>query len=124
MSAPPAERDFAWMASTLSPDIKLSQTPALPYGGEYRGHAGFQDWSRRMAEYFEVVDVQDSEIFEREGSGTVVVLGRVHLKVRRTGQELEFPLVQTVTVDTEKGLITEIRPIYWDVHAVNTALGV
>jgi uncharacterized protein len=40
MSAPPAEADFSGMGATLSPQIKLYQSPDLPYGGEYEGHEG------------------------------------------------------------------------------------
>ncbi|KAJ5398870.1 hypothetical protein N7465_009359 [Penicillium sp. CMV-2018d] len=124
MSAAPEARDFSGIAATLAPDVRLEQTPALPYAGVYVGPKGFQDWSTRMGDYFDIVDVQNPEIFERPGSDRIVVLSNVHFRVRSTGQEMDFPLCQAFTVDLEKGLILELRPFYWDVAAVNAALGV
>ncbi|KAM0420899.1 hypothetical protein ACHAPT_011288 [Fusarium lateritium] len=123
MSAPPDERDFAGMAATLSPDCHLEQSSGLPYAGTFKGSQGFQDWAKSMASYFDVVDVQNPEIFEREGSERIVSLGNLHLRVRKTGEELDFPFCQVVSVDLTAGLITEIRPFYWDVHELNRAIG-
>ena len=41
MSASPEERDFSGMAATLAKDLKLSQSPDLPWGGEYEGPCRF-----------------------------------------------------------------------------------
>jgi uncharacterized protein len=123
MSAPPEKRDFSPIAATLSPDCRLEQTSALPYAGVYLGAEGLQDWARRMADYFDVVDVQSPEIFEREDSNRIVVLSNLHLRVRRTAQELDFPFCQAFTVDLLRGVIAEMRPFYWDVAALNQALG-
>lgn len=124
MSAPLEKRDFRSIAATLASDIRMEQTSALPYAGIYIGPEGMQDWSKKMAEYFEVVDVQNPEIFEKEGSDRIVVLSEVHFKVRKTGQEMKFPFCQAMTVDLDRGVIQEMRPFYWDVQAVNTALEV
>jgi len=123
MSAPESTRDFAGMAKTISPDMKLYQTPALPYGGTYIGPDGFQDWSRKMASYFSAIDVQDPEVFEKEGSDKIVVVSNVRFVARSTGEELRHPLAQIVKVDLEKGVMTEMRVMYWDVAGVNQALG-
>lgn len=124
MSAPESERDFAGMAKTISPDMKLYQTPALPYGGTYIGPDGFLEWARQMASYFSVIDVQDPEVFEKEGSDKIVVVSSVRFVPRKTGEELRHPLAQIVRVDLEKGVMTEMRLMYWDVAGVNQALGV
>lgn len=123
MSSTPDTRDFTGIAATIAPEFRLEQTPALPYGGVYIGPDGMQDWACRMANYFEVVDVQNPEVFENPGSDRIVVLSKVHFKVRETGQELNFPFCQAITVDLERGVMVEMRPFYWDVAAVNKALG-
>ncbi|KAJ6172026.1 hypothetical protein N7470_001093 [Penicillium chermesinum] len=117
------KRDFAGIAATLAPDFRMEQTSALPYAGVYHGPQGMHDWAVRMADYFSVVDVRNPEIFELAGSSRIVVVSNVHFKVRKTGEELEYPFVQVITVDLEQGLITEMRPFYWDVAALNKALG-
>ncbi|KAL2839026.1 hypothetical protein BJX68DRAFT_248299 [Aspergillus pseudodeflectus] len=124
MSAPPSSRDFTTLAAVVSPTFRLEQTSALPYAGTYIGPGGFQDWATRMADYFDVVDVRDPEVFERDGSNKVMVLANVLFRVRATGEELLFPFAQAITVDLELGVMTELRPFYWDVAAVNKALGV
>jgi hypothetical protein len=123
MSAPPEQRDFSGMAALLSPNINLMQTPHLPYGGVFTGPTGFQEWAKQMADLFDVVDVQDPEIFEKEGSSRIVVLSKVHFRVRKTGENIVFPFCQAVTVDLEAGQITEMKPFYWDVHTLNKAVG-
>ena len=123
MSAAPQNRDFQPIADMLSPNFQLEQTSALPYAGVYDGSAGMQDWMSRMAGYFNVVDVQNSEVLERKGSSRVVVLSTLHLRVRETGVEVDFPFCQVVTVDLEKGLMVRMQPFYWDVQALNRVVG-
>ncbi|KAF7551215.1 hypothetical protein G7Z17_g5178 [Cylindrodendrum hubeiense] len=123
MSAAPEERDFSGIAAVLSPDFKLEQTSALPYAGVYTGPEGMQDWARRMSDYFDIVDVKNPEIFESQGSNRVVVLSNVHFRVRKTGEDLHYPLCQAVTVDLEKGTMVHMQPFYWDVHELNQAIG-
>ncbi|KAL1863262.1 hypothetical protein Plec18167_003912 [Paecilomyces lecythidis] len=124
MSAPSDRRDFSAMGALISPDCRLEQTSGLPYAGTYVGPSGMQDWSEQMANYFSVVDVKEPEIFEREGSSRIVVVSTVHFRVRKTGEDLHYPFCQVVTVDLDKGQITEMRPFYWDVYDVNRALGI
>jgi hypothetical protein len=120
MSASPSTADSSILAATLSPNVKLIQSPDLPYGGTFEGVEGFLDWAKQMSELFSGVDVQDPEILE--GDNKAVVLSTVHFTVRRTGEVLIRPLVQIVKVDREKGLIKEMMPVYWDVEGLKKAL--
>jgi hypothetical protein len=123
MAAPPEERDFSGMAATLSKEVILKQSSGLPYAGIYTGPEGFQKWAQDMAGYFDKVDVQNPEIFEREGSNRIISLGYLHLRVRKTGEELKYPLCQVIQVNLEAGVIKSIMPFYWDVYALNKAIG-
>lgn len=38
--------DFAAIAATLDPECVIYQPASLPYGGEWRGHNGFEEWMR------------------------------------------------------------------------------
>ncbi|KAH8887153.1 hypothetical protein GQ53DRAFT_327277 [Thozetella sp. PMI_491] len=120
MAAPPTERDASGMVACISPAMRLYQSPDLPYGGVYEGLEGFLQWSKQMSDLFDVVDVQNPRVLE--GDGEAVVLSTLHLRVRRTGQVLVRPLAQQVKTDGEKGVITEIRPFYWDVAGLNAAV--
>jgi uncharacterized protein len=122
MSLPPDKRDFSGMAGTLSPDHKLIQSPDLPYGGVYEGHSGFLRWAEEMAKRFDVVDVTEREILENEAGDKAVVLSNIRFRVKATGEELKYPFCQVMKVDRQQGVITEMRPFYWDVAGLNAAL--
>lgn len=121
MASPPESRSFADLAATLAPDVKVHQSPDMPYGGEYKGHEGFQEWSRQMATCFDAMEVQKPEILDN--GNEVVVLSTLRIRVRKSGEELIDPLIQWVKVDRSAGLIKEIRPFYWNVRGLNEALG-
>ena len=124
MAASPSERDFAGgMGKTLAPDFTSQQSPDLPWGGAWKGHKGFQNWSEIMASLFSSLEVQEPRIFEKEGEDEVVVVSTLRLVTREGGKEWAAPLTQTVKVDREKGWITEIRPFYWDVAGLRRLLG-
>ncbi len=106
-----AGASFDGMAATLDPSIVLHQSPDLPWGGNYFGHQGFKDWSIKMSECFDLLDVRDPEFFE-QGS-KVVILCRLVTRSRLHGYELDRPMAQVVTV--RNGRITEFRPFYWNV---------
>ncbi|CAK3898328.1 Hypothetical predicted protein [Lecanosticta acicola] len=124
MASAPSERDFAGMASTLAPDLELHQSPDLPWGGEFKGHSGFLKWSETMASYFNRLEVTDPQIFEQKDSDAVLVYSTLKLRVKKNGKEWARPLAQFVRVDRVRGVITEIRPFYWDVKGLKEALEV
>ena len=39
--------DFSAIAATLDPECVIFQPASLPYGGKWRGHAGFEAWRKR-----------------------------------------------------------------------------
>jgi ketosteroid isomerase-like protein len=120
MSQPSNQQDPALLANTLSPRIKLYQTPDLPYGGTYEGIEGFLAWGKKMGSYFDTVDVQPSKVLE--DGDDVIVLSTLRLRVRRTGRVIENPFVQHIRVDREAGKLLEFRPFYWDVRGLSEAL--
>ena len=121
MSSPPEQRDASAMRATLAPDIKLYQSPDLPYPGVYTGIDEFMKWGREMSTYFDKVEVHTTNVLE--DGDIVVILGQLTLRARATGEEWTNPFCQVDKVDREKGLITEIRPYYWDVARLNRAVG-
>jgi ketosteroid isomerase-like protein len=106
-----AGASFEGMAATMDPDVALHQSPDLPWGGEYRGHQGFKDWSIKMSECFDYLDVQEPEYFEKDDK--LVILCRLVTRSRLHGNELDRPMAQVVTV--RNGKITDFRPFYWNV---------
>ena len=46
------EADFSPLAATIDPEVVLHQSPDLPWGGEFHGHAGCEDWARQKSKAF------------------------------------------------------------------------
>ena len=108
---------FDAMAATLAPNVRLYQSPDLPFGGEYVGPAEYKLWADKMAAIFDRVDVQSARFVESED--TVVVVCTLMTRQRSSQQEMRYPMVQVVRVEDDR--ITEFRPFYWDVPAYTQA---
>ncbi len=108
--------DFAAVAPTLDPDCLLRQPASLPYGGEWRGHAGFERWVRAFRETWSALSVRDPQVFDTDDPG--VVFSRSD--VRATGRQANWPLLQQVEV--RDGRIRVLQPFHWDTVAILAAL--
>ena len=76
--------DFTGIAATLDPEVVIRQPASLPYGGEWRGHPGFEAWMRAFAGQWAAMDVTGSELFP---AGDVVVSrSHVHATHKPTGR--------------------------------------
>ena len=114
-----AGADFAAMAATLDPDVVLHQSPDLPWGGEFRGHAGYEDWARQMSAAFDQLAVRDQRFFT--DGDTVIITCRLVTRARAAGTVLDLPMAQVVRTRGER--IVEFRPFYWNVPAYRAAVG-
>jgi ketosteroid isomerase-like protein len=99
--------------------VVLHQADALPYGGLWRGHEGMERFFVAMSATWESFELLEQDFFA--DGDTVVVRTQVRARARVTGRQLEFPILQTITVQV--GRITEVRPFYWDTAAIAAACG-
>lgn len=113
----PGKASFQSLAPFFAADVVLHQAEALPYGGTWRGHQGMERFMVAMSQAWELFEMVEQTYLATEG--TIVVLTQVHARARVTGQELDFPILQTITV--KDGHITEVRPFYWDTAAIAKA---
>lgn len=111
------EASFDLLAPFFSPNVELHQADALPYGGTWRGHNGMTRFFLAMGQVWETFDMVQ-QTFLATGE-TAVVLTHVRARVRATGRELSFPILQTIKV--KDGQISEVRPFYWDTQAIADA---
>ena len=109
-----AEPDFSPIAATLDPECVVYQPASLPYGGEWRGHAGFESWMRAFAEVWSSLEVRGSQTFSL--GDVLVSRSHVYAKARRNGREADWALLQFFRV--RESLIFELRPFYWDTAAL------
>ncbi|BDU09073.1 nuclear transport factor 2 family protein [Nocardia cyriacigeorgica] len=110
----PGKASFTILAPYFADDVVLHQADALPYRGIWRGHAGLERFFTAMSAVWEVFDFLDQQ-FLATGS-TAVVHTRIQARARATGRELRFPILQTLRLEDAR--IAEIRPFYWDTHAI------
>ena len=114
-----AGASFADMAATLDPDVVLHQSPDLPWGGRFHGHAGYEDWARQMSRAFDRLGVEERRFFP--DGDTVVITCRLVTRARASGETLDGPMTQVVRV--RAGCIVEFRPFYWNVPAYREIVG-
>ena len=110
--------DFAGIAATLDPECVIYQPASLPYGGEWRGHAGFEAWMKAFAQQWSALEVKDSELFPH--GDVVVSRSHVYAKARATGRDVDWPLLQFFRMRNAR--ILELRPFYWDTAQIVAAL--
>ncbi len=110
---PAGGASFQQMAETLDPEVVLHQTPDLPWGGDYRGHEGYEAWANKMSDAFDQLELKDTRFLTADD--TVIILCRLITRSRRTGETLDLPMAQMVRV--KSGKIVEFRPFYWNVPA-------
>jgi len=114
----PGGGDFSVIAATLDPECVLYQPASLPYGGEWRGPAGFEAWMKAFGEQWSSLEVWDPQFYP---SGDVVVSrSQVRAVARATGRQIEWPLLQFFRIRNAR--ILELRPFHWDTAAMLPAL--
>ena len=58
-----SEPNFAAVAATLTEDCLLCEPASLPYGGEWRGHDGVEQWLRAFRATWASMEMRDSRLF-------------------------------------------------------------
>lgn len=102
-----AAGDLEAALAGIDPEVELTQSPAVPWGGVYRGHAGFQQFAGKMLERFDV-QIVDFEIFDAGDMATSRIVTRFTL--RATGETVEMPVVEVYWA--REGKIYRIEPYY------------
>lgn len=88
-------RDFAYVFSRIGPDPEIVQTTELPWGGVHRGVEGAQAFFAKIAEHVDALP--QAETFIPAGDD-VAVVGRLKGKAKKTGAEIDIPIVHVWTV--------------------------
>ena len=116
---PSAGASFDAMAETLDPNVVLHHSPDLPWGGDWRGHEGFEGWASKMSELNEELEVQEPRFFPNDDA--VLVTLTLVVRARATGTVVSAPMIQAVRVDGDR--ISDFRAFYWNVSQYLEAYG-
>ena len=111
--------DFAPIAATLHPDIVLYQPESLPYGGTWRGLAGFETWMKAFTASWSLVRPRDP-VFYQPDDQTLISTVTMEAQSRATGRMVQMPMCQVLKI--KDGLPIEWRNFAWDTAQLNAAL--
>jgi uncharacterized protein len=111
-----AERDFDTVVAMIDPSITVSQTEALPWGGQYEGVDGFIEFSGKLLGTITSA-VEIEQIYE--AGEHVVQIGRTRGTVNATG--VGFDVAETHIWELRDGRAVSFRA-YIDTPAMLDAL--
>lgn len=111
--------DFAPVAATIHPDIVLYQPESLPYGGTWRGLAGFETWMKAFTASWSVIRPRDP-VFYQPDDQTLISTVTMEAQSRATGRIVHMPMCQLLKI--KDGLPIEWRNFAWDTAQLNAAL--
>lgn len=90
-----ARRDWVDILQFTHPQISISQTEELPWGGQFEGAGGLQlFYSKVLAHIDSRVEVEEYT----EAGDRVVVIGRTHGRVNANGVEFDIRAVHVWTL--------------------------
>jgi ketosteroid isomerase-like protein len=96
-----ARRDLPAVMSLIDPEIMVSQTELLPWGGEYRGIEGVQQFFTRL---FQSVESQLAVEEFVDAGDRVIVIGSTLGRVKATGVTFNVRAVHVWTVKGDRGV--------------------
>lgn len=106
--------DWAACEALLSPDLVIHEAAGLPYAGTYSGRDALRRLHGIVMAHWQDPAIEFHAM--TAGDGHVVSLVTFHLTSRATGRRAAMPLAEMFRI--EHGLVTEIRPFYFDPAAV------
>src|SRR5574338_100755 len=91
--------DMPAIMALYAPDVRISQSPTLPWGGEYEGLAGLARFGAALR-----VHIDSKVTIERfiEAGDDVVVLGRTIGTTKQSKTPFNVAIVHVLTVRNEK----------------------
>jgi ketosteroid isomerase-like protein len=103
--------DFDLAMQYAHPDFTVRENPNLPYRGTYVGRQGLDELLEDVTYWFEFLAPVKMEF---RGVDETLVIGRfeTRARVRATGEEVDFLVVEMATV--RDGKVADIEPFYYD----------
>src|SRR5687768_7715339 len=97
-------RDVPKVLSLFSPEIEIVQSPELPWGGTYRGHAGAMEFFGKLAARINSTVTIDRFL---SAGDAVAVIGWTTGTVNATGANYHVPIVHVLKV--REGVATQAQ---------------
>jgi hypothetical protein len=103
----------------VSEKLTIHEPAAIPYGGEFHGLAGFDEFRRIFGATWR--SWSDGPIWYAEHAGTVVKLNVITAESRATRRSYVTPLAEFFTF--EDGSLVDIKVFYQDIPGFLDAIG-
>jgi len=108
-------RDFVTMKKIMATDAVYNQAEGLPYGGTYIGFDELAKMFQKAGGYFDLQIEKGPVYYTNPGTNGVFIYFWIHCKAKKSGKEISMPISEYYEV--KDGLITHIRPYYFDTKA-------
>jgi uncharacterized protein len=94
-----AKRDLPAIFGLFTPDIEISQSNEVPWGGTYRGHEGARQFFSKLTQA-----INSTVSLERfiDAGDRVVAVGRTRGSVNHTGGHYDVAIAHVWTVSDER----------------------
>jgi ketosteroid isomerase-like protein len=86
----------------------------LPYGGDFHGWNGYTEVFKNIVDFFSEIAFGPNEYIG--GEDKVVVLSRLKGKLKRSGKDIDMPLVEVWTLHA--GMVSNIMAFYYDTKLI------
>jgi ketosteroid isomerase-like protein len=106
---------FEEASQFLHEDLVVHESPALPYGGDYHGKAGFAELGARLTEGFDAAPTGAVDYID--AGDKVIVRIPSRFTWRATGQSVEMNVVEVATL--QNGQIVDLDVYYKDPGALS-----
>jgi len=97
-------RDHSTLLRLLSPEIRITHSPGLPWGGNFQGHEGVKVFLERQASHVIAYTAIERIL---DAGDHMAVTGRMYGATRRTGRRFDVPIVYLW--ELEDGLATRLE---------------
>ena len=108
-----ADQDMRRFHELIHPECRMRQSDLLPWGGEYVGAKGFEEFMVNLKETLEP-NAEMQHLMD-DGEGRVVAIARAWGKVLATGREYDMPEVVVWTV--RDGRVVNVE-VYLDIPEI------
>lgn len=107
--------------SLVHQNIVFHSPESLPYGGKWHGIDGWQKMKQAIVAVWSELDLTIRQVIGAENDDCFIIIADLKARSRETGNTYEAEVMEKWV--WQDGLLTLVRPYYWDTAKVNQILG-
>ncbi len=111
--------DRETVSALLHPHFTITEADGLPYGGTYHGVNGWWQLIERIVGTYSDLSTTPLEIIGEPDGDRFAALHRLTGTARATGIRVDLQIFELWVF--QDATVIEVRPFYWDTHAIATA---